>query len=267
MDLTILTNLLEGFLSAIPGIVGAIALIIIGWIIAKIVSGIIRRMLVTLKVDALGDKLNEIEIVGKANMKIVLSSLIAKITYYFLLLIFWVAATDVLGMPAVSELMGNLIAYVPYIVSAAIVFAIGVFIAEFIKGIVLTTCQSLGIPSAKLIAAFVFWFIFLTALVSALAQAGINTDFITSNLSVIIGGGVMAFALGYGLASKDMMANFLASFYSKDRFKLGDIIGIEGIKGTIIEIDNSSLILQNDDRKVIIPLSKLTSEKVEVYEE
>jgi len=266
MDLRILTNLLESFISTIPGIVGAIAIVIIGWIVAKIAAGIIRRMLVAVKIDALGDKLNEIEIVSNSNIKVVLSSLIAKVAYYFLLLIFWVAATDVLGVPAVSELMSNLINYVPQIISAVIVFAIGIFIAEFIKGIVLTACQSLGIPSAKLIAGFVFWFIFLTALVSALSQAGINTAFITSNLSVIIGGGVMAFALGYGLASKDMMANFLASFYSKDRFKLGDIIGIEGIKGTIIEIDNSSLTLQTDDKKVIIPLSKLTSEKIEVYE-
>ncbi|MEM8908504.1 MAG: mechanosensitive ion channel domain-containing protein, partial [Bacteroidota bacterium] len=130
-----------------------------------------------------------------------------------------------------------------------------------------TICNSLGIPSSKMIAGFAFWFIFLTALVSALTQAGINTDFIMSNLSVILAGGVFAFALGYGIASKDMMANFLASFYTKDKFKIGDRISIEGISGEIIDIDSNSILLQSDRKKVVIPLQKLSAENVIIHED
>lgn len=267
MDLiSILTDLVKDFMAAVPGIVGAIFVVILGWIIAKIVASVIKKLLKKIGIDDLADKLNDIEIVSKANLNIVPSILLSKIAYYIILLIFWIAATDILGMEAVSVLMKDLIAYIPYVISALIVLVIGVFIAEFIKNIVLTTCQSLGIPSAKLIAGFVFWFIFLTAIVSALTQAGINTDFVTSNLSIIIGGGVLAFALGYGFASKDMMANFLASFYSKDKFKLGDKISVDGATGTIVDMDNASLVIQGDGKKTIVPLSKLTSEKVELFD-
>ena len=102
--------------------------------------------------------------------------------------------------------------------------------------------------------------------VTSLTQIGIDTDFISNNLSIIIAGCVFAFALGYGLASKDMMSNFLASFYSKEKIKIGDLVSIDNVKGEVIKIDGSSLTLLTANSKVIIPLSKLTSETLEVHE-
>ena len=99
-----------------------------------------------------------------------------------------------------------------------------------------------------------------------MAQAGINTDLINNNLTMILGGGVLAFALGYGFAAKDMMANFLASFYTKEKFVIGDFITIEDVSGSIIDMDNSSLTLQADSKKVVIPLSKMSAEKVVIHE-
>ncbi|MEM9918518.1 MAG: mechanosensitive ion channel domain-containing protein [Bacteroidota bacterium] len=262
----ILQDLTLQFLQSVPNVLKAILVFVIGWILASVVSKIIRKVLSRIGIDGLAGKLNEIEIVQKANFKIVPSHFFSKLVYYLMLLLFLMASTDVLGMAAVSQLMNDIIGYVPFMISALIVLVIGTLLAEFIKNIVLTACRSLGIPSANLIASFVFWFVFLTALVSALSQAQIDTSFITSNLSTILAGGVAAFALGYGLASRDMMANFLASIYSKDKFKLGDVISVNGVKGKIIAIDKSSLVLGADDRKVIIPLHKLTTESVEVFE-
>ena len=82
---------------------------------------------------------------------------------------------------------------------------IGLLIANGLKNIVYSTCKSIGIPSSNLISTFVFWFVFITALVSALSQAKIDTDFVKNNLSIILGGAVAAFAIGYGFASKDMI--------------------------------------------------------------
>lgn len=263
---SILKQLFTDFLEALPNIIGAFVVFIIGWIISKIVASFIKKLLVKFKVDSIGDRLNDIDIVNKSNITIVLSSIISKIVYYVLLLVFTVAATDILGMPAVSELMADLIGYVPSFLSALIVFVIGLLVAEFIKNIVLNTCKSLGIPSAKLIANFIFFFLFITVTMSALAQAKINTAFINSNLTMILGGGVLAFAFGYGFASKDLMASFLASFYSKDKLSIGDKVTIDNITGEVIAMDNTSVTLRAVDKKIIVPLSKLTSQNVEIYD-
>jgi small-conductance mechanosensitive channel len=142
---------------------------------------------------------------------------------------------------------------------------LGIYLAEFVKNIVYGTCQALSIPSAKVIANFVFYLIFLTLTISAMGQAAIETSLITSNLTVILGGVVLAFSIGYGFASKDTMANFLASFYSKNKVRVGDVISLDGSRGRVIAMDSTSITLQGEGKIIVIPLKKLTSEKVEIF--
>ena len=168
-------------------------------------------------------------------------------------------------MEAVSNLVRGIIEYIPYLISAGIVLAAGLFLADFIKDAVVTACKSMGVPSANFIGIIVFWFVFLTAAVSALSQAQIDTGFITSNLTVLFGGVVLAFALGYGIASKDMMADMLASFYNKQKVKVGDEVKIGSVRGMIDAIDRTSIIVKTESSLVIIPLNKLTTEEIEIY--
>jgi hypothetical protein len=264
MGFEILKSLLMRLVSAIPNIIAAIAIALIGMLIAKAIGKVIERLLAGVGIDTLAAKLNDIDVVQQYNVQFKPSQIIGKIFYYVLLLVFLIAATDVLGMPAVSQLIADLINYVPNIITSMIVLVIGLLVANALKSIVFSTCKSVGIPSANLVATFVFYFVFLTALISALAQAKIDTDFVKANLSIILGGGVAAFALGYGLASRDMMSNFLASFYSRRHFNVGDTIKVGETTGIIVYEDNSCIKMQVGDRLVVVPLSKLMRDEIEI---
>ena len=262
----ILQDLLVGFASVIPNLIGALAILIIGLIVSKIAARFVRRILVTIGADKLAERLNEIEIVYKSNIQVVPSMLLSKVIYYFLLFIFVVAATEILNMPVISQLMGQILNYIPVLISAMAVFVIGLLISDFLKNMVKTACESLGIPAAGLISSVVFYFLFLNIAMIALSQARIDTEFIQDNLSIILAGVVLAFAIGYGFASRNIVANFLASFYNKGKINVGDTIGIEGVKGKVIRMDNSSIVLAVEGREVLIPLSKIASEKIDVFE-
>lgn len=263
--LEIIQEVLLRFAAALPNVIGALAILLIGWILAKVLSKAIEKILATLKVDALGEKINETEFATKANFKVKVSVFAGRLVYYLLMLVFIMMATDVLGMAIVSKMVSDLIAYLPRLLSAIVLFVLGIYLAEFIKNIVYTTCNALSIPSSKVIASFVFYLIFLTLTISAMAQASIDTALITSNLTVILGGVILAFSIGYGFASRDTMANFIASFYSKNKVKVGDMISIDGASGKVVAMDSISLTLQAEGKIIIIPLKKLTSEKVEIY--
>ena len=262
----VLQDLLLGFASVIPNLLGALAVFIIGLIVSKVAARFVRRILVTIGADKLAERLNEIEIVYKSNIQLVPSTLLSKVVYYFLLFIFVVAATDILNMPVISQLMGEILNYIPVLISAMAVFVVGLLVSDFLKNVVKTTCESLGIPAAGMISSVVFYFLFLNVAMIALSQARIDTEFIQDNLSIILAGVVLAFAIGYGLASRNIVANFLASFYNKGKVGIGDTIGVEGIKGKVIQMDNSSIVLQVEGREVLVPLSKLASETVEIFE-
>lgn len=258
-------TLISDFFAVIPNVVGAIVVFIIGYLFAKIIASIIRRALKAVGVDKLGDKLNAIDIVQDNNVEVVPSKLFAKIFYYITLLFVTVLATDVLQVEAVSKLMTDLVSYTPNILVAIILLGVGLLVADAVKGVVISACESFNIPSAKLIGNVAFFLILIVVLVSALSQLGIETNFMITVITIILGGIVLAFSLGYGLASRGTMANFLASRQNDNKFGIGDTIAIDGTKGTIIDIDSSAITLQTSESKIIIPLYKFASEKIEVF--
>jgi small-conductance mechanosensitive channel len=261
-----LGQLIEQFSAFFPKFIGALMILFLGWIVSRTIGKILSRILAKAGVDRLAEMLEDIDMVQRSGvLKEKLSNIIAKIVYYMLMLTFIIAAMETLGVDAITQIFTDLMNYLPSLLTASVIFMMGLFLADMVQGAVTTLCQSLGIASAKLIGSVVFYFLFVTIAVSALAQAKINTEFISSSLVVIIGAGALAFAFGYGLASKDLVSNYLASYYNKNKVRVGDDVRIMGMRGKVVLIDSTSMILQTTERAIIIPLSKLTTEKVEVF--
>lgn len=259
-------GMVKNLFDTVPNVVMAIVIFFIGYIIAKIVAKIIRTALEKIGIDKVAEKLNEIDIVQKANMDIKFSAVLSKFVYYILLLFFTIVSTSVLGIPEVSNLVTDIFTFIPNLIVALIVLVLGTLLADALRGFINTALTSLGISSAGLISSFLFYFLFINVVIVALGQAKIDTSFLSQNISIIIAGIVLAFAIGYGLASKDVMANIVASFYSKDVFQVGQKVTIEGVTGIVNEVSKSSLILKTDTGKVLFPLSQATNTKVEFHD-
>ena len=265
MGFEILKALVLKMVQALPNIVGAVFIFIVGYIVSQFVFKVLERVLVALKIDRAGEKLDEVEVFQRMNIQIKLSTILARFVYYVLLLTFLVAASDLLGMAVVSEQIAKIITYLPKLISALGVLLVGVWLANAVKVGLTAALQSLRIPSAGLLGNLVFYFLFVTFALSAMAQADINTTFLTSNLTLILSGVVAAFAIGYGFASRDLMANLLGGVYTRNRFNVGDVIKLGEMRGKIIDIDATSVTLQNETCQIVIPLSRLSSEPVEKY--
>jgi len=263
---TILLDMANGAIDVVPKLLMAIVILIVGTIVAKIVTKVTKRALVIAKVDKLGDSLNNVDIVHKANMKIELSTVFSKALYYFMMLIVLVLASTALGMPEVTDLIKDILLFLPNLLVALIVMILGTLLADAIKSMVGTALKSLGVPSANMIATVLFYFLFINVIMIALKQANVQTDFLAQNISILIAGVIAAFAIGYGLASKDTMSNLLASFYGKNIFKNGDKVTIDGVTGVVSDIDKTKITLRTENSTVIIPLSKATGNKIELHD-
>jgi hypothetical protein len=259
-------QLIAQFSAFFPKFIGALTILCVGWLVSRTVGKILSKVLANIGIDRLAEMLKDIDLVHRTGMlKEKLSVIIAKIVYYMMMLTFIIAATETLGVAAITQLFTDLMKYLPSLLTASVVFMLGLFLANMVKGVVITLCQSLGIAAAKMIGSVIFYFLFVMIAVSALAQAKINTEFISSSLVVVIGAGALAFAFGYGLASKDLVSNYLASFYNKNKVRVGDDVRIIGERGKVVLLDSTSMILQTAERAIIIPLSKMTTEKIEVF--
>ncbi len=261
-----LTKLINQFVDFVPRLIFASFILLIGYLVAKGLAIITRKVLERIGFDKIGDKLNEISIVKQLQTEVKLSQIVAKVLYYFIMLGFITDATKTLGIGAITGLVEKLVNFVPQLIVAAIMLQIGVLVAEAIKNAVISICKSFNVPSGKLIGNVIFAFFLIITLISALGQAGINTELLESSFNLLIGGIILAFAVGYGFASRDVLSNILSSFYTRNRYREGQIIKIDEVKGMIINLDNTTLTLQTGETKTIFPLQTLQSKKVEVFE-
>ena len=261
-----LTKLINQFVDFVPRFIFAAFILLIGYLVAKGISIILKKVLEKIGFDRIGEKLNEISIVKQLQTEIKLSQIVSKVLYYFVLLGFITDATRTLGVGAITSLVEKLVNFVPQLIVAAIMLQIGVLVAETLKNAVVSICKSFNVPSAKLIGSIVFTFFSVITLISALGQAGVNTELLESSFNLIIGGIILAFSVGYGFASRDVLANLLASFYNSSRFQLGQTIQIDEIKGRIVHIDNTSITLQTGDSQTVFPLQVIQSKKITVFD-
>lgn len=252
-------------LKIVPSLLTALIVFLLGLILAKILRRIIGELLIKSGVDKLADRLNEIDLIANTELDIKPSSLISGIVYYLVLFVFIIAAVDVLGMEVISDLMTDIINYIPKAISAFFVFLIGILFCDLIKKMVQTTLESLGIGSAKLLANVVFYFLFLNVALITLKQAELQTSFMENNISIILGGVIFAFSIGYGLASRPLMSNMLAAFYNKGRFMLGDELTVDGQRGEVINMDTTTLTLRMKEGELIVPLSKLSDNQYIIH--
>ncbi|MEZ0608348.1 hypothetical protein ACAW74_07525 [Fibrella sp. WM1] len=259
-------SLITQFVSFVPNLIGAIVVLSIGILVARITASVVKKLLQGAGFDRLGDKLNEIDIIRQLQTEIKLSDIVSKVLYYFILLVFLSAATETLGIAAITGMVTSLVNFIPKLIAAAIMLQVGVLVADVLKRGVVSLCQSFGIASGRLLGMVVFFFFLIITIISALGQAGINTELLESSFNLLIGGIVFAFALGYGFASRDVMANLVSSFYSKSRFREGQLIRLDGITGRIIQVDATAITLQTGTSKTSIPMQLLQTKTIEFLE-
>lgn len=262
---SLIRALIERLSSALPRMTLALLVLLAGLLLAGVLRKGLKRLLVRTGLDVWMERLSDIELIRRSGFSVQASSFVSGMVYYTVLLVFVVAATDILGIAAVTNMVRDLIDYLPALFSALLLFVLGVLLADGLRGVLLTTLKSFGVTSATFISSGIFYLLFVSIAVSALAQAGINTSFIASNLMVLIGALALAFAIGYGLASRDLVANYLGGYYNKGKVHPGDEVRIGSVRGKVVAINATTLILQTEDRAILVPLSRLAVEHVEIF--
>lgn len=257
-----LQSVFEKVLGIIPNLMGATFVFIIGWLIVRFSTKLLTRLLEKPTIAQSLDKL--VDGLGMGN-KINPSHTIGKIISTFFMLIVLLTATDVLGVDILSQLLSQLVQYIPKLLSAIVMFVVGLYGAGLIRNIVSVGLQSMGVKPWRMMGNIVFYFLAIAISISALGQAGIDTQLITINITIIVAGIMLAFAVAYGFAARNVLSGILTSFYHKNYFKIGEVIEIDGEKGTVIAIDTVSITLDTGDSKAIVPLYKLLNEKIVVY--
>ncbi len=244
-------------MSFLPNLIGAIILLVIGWFVARFVSRILERILRKWNFDSISEKLHLQEFFSTSKLNITPSKLVSKFIYWTILLLFLVTASETLGWEVVSRETSNLIRYLPKLFSAIVIFVIGFYIGTFVRKTLKVTFNSFSLGAGPLVSHAAFYIIMVLVTVTALNQAGVNTEIITSNVVVIIGAFLLTFAIAFGIGSREVFKNILSGFYGKQSFEIGQEVEVDGYKGKIVKFNNINVVLETENDFIVIPTSRL----------
>ncbi len=267
VDLSFLQEMWQVLLNFLPKILAAIAVLIIGWLLIKLITFLIRKTLKFTKIDTWTDKLNEIEIFENYDFQFKPANFIVKAVKWILIFVLVIIVSDILGLQMISQEIGNLIRYLPKLFSAIAILMIGIYIANIIRNAIKSLFKSFDLGGSAIIGNIVFYAILLIITITALNQAGINTDVITNNLTIILGALLFAFTIAFGLGSKEIVQRLLFGFYSRKNLAVGQRIKVGEVQGTIDAIDNICLVLKTNEGKFIFPIKEVNDRVIKVLDD
>jgi hypothetical protein len=204
-----LAGALNTFLSAIPRIIGFAVVLIVGWIISSLLARGVEALLHAVKFNDLARRSGFAEFVQKMGVRDDSSGVIASIVKWFVRLITLVVAFDTLGLPAVSNVLQQLLLWLPNLVVALVVLVIGGLAANGLSQLVRGTTAQAGFTNPDMLATVTRVAVWGFAIVVAVNQLGIATTLINTLLIGIVGAFSIAFGLAFGLGGRDRAAQML----------------------------------------------------------
>ncbi len=251
----------------LPGILIALIIMLIGWLVARSLSYLIYKGIQLSKVEKFTSKALGKDVSKKTDESISLATVARTTVYWTVILLFAVFASETLGWTVVTQELSNLVAYLPRLFSAVVIFVIGLYLAGFIRKAINAAINTMGIQASSFVSTVAYYIIMVLVSITALNQAGIDTSAVTSNFVVIIGSVFLAFALAFGLGAKDIIGNMVAGIFTRRHFQIGQRIKIDGMEGTIDKMDSVNITLNTGAKTLVIPVKRLVEETVEIISE
>jgi hypothetical protein len=202
-------QMLTRILDYLPILLGALIILIVGWIVAKAIRRAVDWLLKMVRFDTMADKTGISEVLRKGDLKITASQVVSGLVYWLMIIMVLVMTVDALGMPKASDILASVFAYVPRVIAALLVLVVALFLASFVSGIVRTACGNANLPKPELIAGISRWAIIIFAATIAMEQLGIAPLLVGTAFNIILGGVVLALALAFGLGGRDAAARYI----------------------------------------------------------
>ena len=225
-----LSNALNTFLAAIPQVIGALLIIIIGWIVAGVVARVVTELLRRMGADRLFAEHGG-EVYGAQSRKIQPSVVAGELVKWLIRIVFLVAAANVLGLTQVSQLLNDVLLWIPNLIVAAIILLLAPLLARFVRGAIEVGAGRMGFSNAPLLGRIAEIAIVAFAVIIAINQIGIAANLVNTLFIGIVAALAIAFGLAFGLGGRDVAAQLTQSWYEQSQATAARLKAREGADG------------------------------------
>jgi hypothetical protein len=211
------TNVLSRFFTFLPSFFGALLIFLIGLILAKWSRNIVVKLLSLLKLDHVLRKVGLDPFLKKAEVRVKAEVFFGEIVRWLVIVVFFVAAVNVLGLTTVSIVLNSLLSYLPRIVSAILVLTIGVLLAGLVESLIKGAVSQVELKTSRLISKIASYLVVIVAALAAINELGIAQSLINILFIGVVATLSLGIGLAIGLGAKDLIAKILLDWYSQSK--------------------------------------------------
>jgi small-conductance mechanosensitive channel len=204
-----LQDALSTFFSYLPQLIGAIVILIIGYIVAKILEAVVGRVLQGIGFDRWMERGGIKQFFDRAETRQTPHSILGKLVFWFVFIIAITMAADALGIPQVSAVLAQLIAYIPSIIAAILILILAALLANFLSSIVR------GATGSDLLASIARYAIIVYAVFAAITQLGIAVELTAPTFLIVLGAVALAAAIAFGIGGREVAQDIIEKAYNR----------------------------------------------------
>ncbi|MEX2090632.1 MAG: hypothetical protein WD989_00665 [Candidatus Paceibacterota bacterium] len=194
-----LLTLWTGVAGFVPRLVAAIIVFLVGWLIAHTLGRLAYHVVRVLHLDSALTKVGFRRAWERSGFRLDTPMLFYELVKWFFIIVFLMAATNILGLGEVTNFLRSVLFYLPNVIVATVILLIGILVAKFLEGMVRASVRAAGLVSANFLGILTKWAVFVFALLIALAQLKVADDIIKIVVTGLIAAGALAIGLSFGL--------------------------------------------------------------------
>lgn len=253
------TDTLAVVVSFTPKLIGALTVLILGWLLARLLRlGIERSIEVGL--DALLERSGITQVLERSAISMTPSKLVGQVVFWLVMIGFIMAASNILGLNAVADAITRIFGYIPNVISAALVLAAGIFLARFVGNVVTSGATAANLSYAQGLGAVSSTSITVMVAVVTLEQLGVDTQILITVITVTVAALTAGLSLAFALGARDVVRGILAGHYLRQSLPEGSPLEVAGDRGVVEEIGPIATVFRDGERTWSVPNTRLLDE-------
>lgn len=193
---------LSNFVDFIPKLLLAVVILVLGWLLAKAIAfAIVKSLKFVPFISIVTEKAGIDNFLKQGGIKKSTIDILGLLVYWLVILVTLLVAFNTLGLTVVSELLGEITRFIPKVITAVIILAIGLYFARFVEDALVAYGKNVGMEDITMIARLARYAIMVFVFIAALGQVKVTGTLLTNTFLILFGGIVFALALAFGLGS------------------------------------------------------------------
>jgi hypothetical protein len=242
---------LEAFAGYLPYLLGAVTLVVVGWLVARLLRALFMRLGAGL--NRLLDRV--VQPLGARRLKLAqpIIALIGNVIFWVVVLIFAATAARVGRLDAFTAWLDRIVAYLPTLLAGGLIALAGYLVSTLIRDVVSATVASTGSGQADLFGFIAQSAVFLSAVVIGLDQIGIDVTLLITLLGIVVGGSLLGIVFAFGFGARTFVGNLIAAQQLRQVLEPGTVVRVADEEGQVLEITPTSIVLVGAKGRLMVP--------------